>query len=237
MRSSFMSKHHPQDARERERQRQQQANKQAQPSPQAAVEAATKVLDTLKAERERLATRAAELAEATKRLAYSAHGQGDAEASRELSSMRAESLNAAQLLAEHDHAIAEAEARLAQAHQAKARAADAEQAQQLRQAAERFASIGRGLDRLFAQLGDRGVALQEALAEIHRYGSPFPSQQQLHVLGMIALRSSLQSTPWERAVERTAPGERRSFGALCQGWATTIIDHNVKPRLGENEAA
>jgi hypothetical protein len=224
------SKHH--DARSRER----EANKRPQVSP---VEAATKVRDKLKLEREQIATRAAELQEGCKRVAFQAHGMGDAEASRELSSMRAESLNAERLLQEHDHAIAEAEQLLAQAHQAEAKAADAEQARQLRKAVERFASIGRELDRLFAQIGERGVELQQALSEIHQHGSAFPTQQQLSVLGMIALRSSLQSTPWERAVERTSPGERRSFGGLCQGWADTIIEHNVKPRLGEtsNEAA
>jgi DNA repair ATPase RecN len=214
-----------------------QHHRPQQQTPQQQVEAATKVRDKLKAERQQIATKAAELQEACKRIAFAAHGMGDAEASRELTTVRGESLNAERLLAEHDHAIAEAEQRLQQAHQAEAKAADAAQARQLRKAVERFASIGRDLDRLFQQIGERGAALQEALGEIHNYGSPFPTRQQLNVLGMIALRSSLQSTPWERAVERTSPGERRSFGALCAGWRDTIEQSNIRPRLGESEAA
>jgi hypothetical protein len=66
-------------ARDRERQHQREAAKQPQRmTPQQAVEAATKVLDRLKAERAQIATRAAELAEASKRVAFRAHGMHDA---------------------------------------------------------------------------------------------------------------------------------------------------------------
>ena len=205
-----------------------------QPNKEQTVAEAERVIAELERKRQALAERQGELNATRSNLSYSAHAGLDAAAGRELAVSRAQALDAEQQLIEIDAALATAQRRLQQARQAEAREADKAQARELRKAVERFVAIGRDLDRTFAHLADQGAALQAALAEVHRCGSPFPSAQQLDVLGMICVRSALQNSPWQRAVERTAPHERRSFRQLVEGWAAGIEQNAVKPRLGEH---
>lgn len=174
------------------------------------------------------------MAERRKAASYGAHVQHDPESRKQLDAVNAEIGTHASELQSFDDALATARQRLQQAQVAQVKAEVREQARELRKAVERFVAIGRDLDRTFAHLADQGAALQAALAEVHRCGSPFPSAQQLDVLGMICVRSALQNSPWQRAVERTAPHERRSFRQLVEGWAAGIEQNAIRPRLGEH---
>jgi hypothetical protein len=215
------------------------SNKHPNNRPRAATPAeqiaeATRVLDTLKAGRVKLAERAAECAEACKALAYSAHAMHDAEASRDLSAARAEALDVDQRLCEHDHAIVEAERRLQQAHEVEAEAADREEALALRKAVRDFVDAARRVDHALSMLAADGHALIDAHAQMTRLGCQFPSGAQLESLGHISLRAAIMSTPWARTVETVPPGQRsRTFRVLAEGWAANIEANNIRQRLAE----
>jgi hypothetical protein len=210
-----------------------------QPSPAEVVAAAERMLDALKAERVKLAERAAECAESMRRLAFGTHALHDPESSRELNTVRAESIDVDARLREHDVAISEAERRLAAARDAEARAADREAALALRRATRAFVEAGRAVDHALALLARHGHALIDVHSQLARHGTAFPSVAQLESLGHICLRTAIMNTPWARTVEHVAPGQRRSFASPVEGWAANIEQNSIKPRLGEqtNEAA
>jgi hypothetical protein len=196
----------PHDARDRERQHQREATKQQRPqvSPQQQVESAQRMLDTLRAERKRIAARAAELAESCKRTAFAAHGLRDAEASRELSSMRAESLNAEQLLREHDSAIGEAEQRLQAAHQVQASEARKAQIREQQQRSREFRQLGGYIDLHLDHVRRGLLALAEnahVVNKDHRF--VFATHRILSV--------ALAGTPFREAFPVADSGDKRSF--------------------------
>ena len=207
-----------------------------QPNKQTVAEA-ERVIAALERKHTGMAERIAELVATRDRLSFAAHAGLDTAAGRELSTARAQTLDAEQQLIELDAALTTARQHLQQAQLAEAQAEDRKQAIELRKAVERFVTIGLELDRTFAHLAEQGEALQQALVAVHRCGSQFPTTQQLDVLGMLCVRTGLQNSPWQRAVERTAPHERRSFRSLVEGWATGIEQNNIRPRLTNEEAA
>jgi hypothetical protein len=132
-------------------------------------------------------------------------------------------------------AIAEAQARVVAARNAEAQAVDRKNALELRAALKEFISCGESLDEAAAALAEEGMALREALNFMHILGSPFPTHEQLNVLGTNAILTALAATPWKREFRTLQPRERRGFGALVREWAARIEQTNIKPQLGEAE--
>ncbi len=231
-----MSNNTNNSSRDRERTAARQALQNRQPpppTPAQAVEAAQRVLQTLKSERERLAARAAELAESCQRTSFAAHGLHDPEASRELTAMRGESLHAAQILNEHDHAVAEAEARLARAQQAQANAErKAIVAEQLQQCAE-YRKVGPFADKALTDLRRAILALAENSRHV---GRDFR-----HVETMWrTVAISLNGTPFGKFFPQPDANHRRSFSTfvgVVNGWCDSY-EANLRRELamldGEN---
>jgi hypothetical protein len=141
------------------------------------------VLDGLKAEREILATKALANQDVVRRYSFAAHAEHDAEATRQLSAARAESLGIDQRLREHDCAISEAELRLQQAQLVASRAADVDHAKMVRKAAQQFAEAGVRVDQALSALAHAGHSLVETHARLSELGVAFPSGAQLDALG------------------------------------------------------
>jgi hypothetical protein len=210
------------------------SNKQnKQQSAAEEVAEAVRVLDALKDERRALAAKAAELNEATARLAYGTHALHDPSSTKELSAVRADTQNVATQMREHDFAIVTAEQSLAQARQALDAEADVAHAHALRRAVSGFVDAGRRVDHALSLLARDGHALVEAHARLAELGCAFPSGTQLDALGHLCLRSAIMQTPWARSVETVPPNQRRSFRSLIDGWASNIEANNIRPRLGE----
>jgi hypothetical protein len=63
-------------------------------------------------------------------------------------------------------------------------------------------------------------------------GSQSPTWDQLDALGFAALQTAIARTPWARRFRPIAPSERRDFGPLFDGWATTL-ENRLRAKLAE----
>jgi hypothetical protein len=203
-----------------------------------AVAAAEATLAELMERAHLLAQARTELEADRKATAYAAHAQHDAEANKRLGGI-------VDALVRHDadmaalaDAIAEAESRVELAQRARTVAADQANARKVRAQLHRFVKAGREIDGAMAELVEASNAMRQALTQMHILGCKFPSHEQLSVLGDRALRTALMQTAWARYFEGVSPGERKTFTALVEAWAT-MVDNNIRPRLaaGTQEAA
>jgi hypothetical protein len=101
-----------------------------------------------------------------------------------------------------------------------------------------FRKAGHDLDESLRLVAERGRAVADLLAKLHRAtGSQTPSWDQLDALGYSALQTAIARTPWARRFRPIAPSERRDFGPLFSGWAT-VVENRLRPLLTEsNEEA
>jgi hypothetical protein len=200
----------------------------------SAVQKAERVVDDLEAKRAKCIQQGTDLQDERANVALAAHTGGKAERARLHDINGALSVQASEL-ASIDAAIGAAGENLAAARAAEARAVDRKNALELRAALKEFISCGESLDEVAAALAEEGLALREALNRMHILGSPFPSHEQVNVLGTDAILTALAATPWRREFRTLSPRERRTFGALVREWASRIERTNIKPRLGEDE--
>jgi hypothetical protein len=202
----------------------------------AAAPSAEDVLRELMERRGHLLAARDQLDAERKGVSYGALVQHDAEQVKRLNEINAELLHFDADMAALDAAIAEAESRAAQAKRAEAVAIDRQKARRVRVALNKLAMAGRAIDQSLDQLVERSNAMRAALMEIHALGCPFPSHEQLVVLGERALRTGLHQTLWSRYFEIVQPNERKTFAALVQAWEA-VVENNIRPRLEQTEAA
>ena len=208
-------------------------NQSQRPTPQQTVADAEHTIVALE-EKQAALNQQREAADAERsRIAFAAHAQSDPEASRQLAALTEQALRRDREAGDIIAALATAHHRLQQARQAEAKAAEVAQAKELRAAVREFVDAGARVDHALGLLARDGRALTDALRKVHALGCAFPSGEQLDSLGHICLRSSIMQTPWVRSVETVAPGQRRSFRSLVEGWASNIEQNNIRPRLGE----
>jgi hypothetical protein len=205
-----------------------------QQQPADAVAAATAILDRLELDHAKLIDDGRELVQRRQEISFDAH-TGDAAAKKKLDAIVGQIVSHDQQVLSVEAAIAEAQARVIAARNAEAQAVDRKNALELRAALKEFISCGESLDEAAAALAEEGTALREALNLMHILGSPFPTHEQLNVLGTDAMLTALAATPWKREFWTLQPRERRGFGALVREWASRIEQTNIKPRLGEAE--
>jgi chromosome segregation ATPase len=201
---------------------------------ESAVGVAERVLAELEAKRQQCQRQGVELADARAHIALKAH-TGDAEARQRLDQINTTLSQHASELASLDDALRAAGEQVAAARRAAAVVADRAKAKRLRVAVSKFLARGRDLDDLLRELVEAGEALSDSLREVHALQEqPFPTSEQLRVLGELSLRAAIAQTPWRNVCEIVAPGQRRSFRTLIETWASTL-ENSIKLRLGEKQ--
>jgi hypothetical protein len=195
-----------------------------------AVADAEAKLAELQERRTHLLERRAELDTERQSVSYAALAQHDAAANKRLGEI-------ADAISRHDgdlkaldYAIGEADKRLELARRSEAVAIDKQKARRIRVCLNKFMMTGRTLDDALTVLVEASADMKEALSEMHSLGCPYPSHDQLAVLGERALRTGLHQTIWSRYFEIVPPNERKTFVVLVQAWAATV-ENNIRPRL------
>lgn len=201
----------------------------------AEVENATKTLNGLMDQREQLVARSNKIISDRQAISYAAHAGNDKGAKERLRKLNDETLLHSAELESMDAAIAEANSRLAAAQQAETQAADRANAEALRIKLARFKELGFILDDCFADFASAASEMKDVLGQMHQLGAASPSQEQLRVLGALAVKTGLLSGPWSKEFDPIAPNQRKSFKALVAGWSAMIEQNNIAHRLDEQQ--
>jgi hypothetical protein len=194
------------------------------------IEHASALVDQLQDKRAALLSQIEETAILRQAIAFDAH-TGDENARQKLDAINKDSVTHGLELESIDAAIKEAQSRLASAQHVEEIATARANAEALHQLVEAFVTHGSELDAALASMVRESRALRETLSKMHSLGCAFPSHDQLDALGNLALATSLMATPFKRYYEHVAPGERRSFTDLVNGWGQRIEENMVTPRL------
>jgi hypothetical protein len=209
----------------------------SKPNKQTAVSVANaeQMLERFERERADLIERKAALADRRRNAAYDAHATGDAKL---LDGVHRAAAELESRITGLDDAVAEAKRRLEAARQYEAKQADRERAKALRAALKRFCEHGAGVDSALDVLIESCNGMQDALTEMHRCGSSFPSDAQLLSLGGRVLLGALSKTPFRRNFETLPPQERnRTMSMVVRQWSDTV-ERSIAQRLDQtNEAA
>jgi hypothetical protein len=193
------------------------------------VEAAEKIIRDLTEKRARVAARTQEIAEERKPLAIAVHVDGDQKARKRLDTLNAEAATISSELEGLDAAIAEADARLTAAQRVTAENEARANATELLGLCRALSAHGARLDDVMSSLRKEAEAFRGALNEIHARGCNFPSYALADVNARAALLTALMSTPWK--IEHLAPGQRRTFGEIVDGWVSRIEENFVSKHL------
>jgi hypothetical protein len=164
---------------------------------------------------------------------YDALVAKDAKAKSKLDEVQRELANTEFVQSTLTAAIFEAERRLSEMRARVAAAEQTKAAKRRLDLAAKLREIGKKLDAGFT--GEVAHRLFALGTEINRAGSVTPSQQQIHVLGLQALQTSLMGTPWSREFRVLAPSERKTFSSLCDSWADSI-EQNARSFLADEAA-
>ena len=202
------------------------------------VEAAEAAIGNLESKRAALVARGEELATVRASYAFAAHAKGDKAARAKLDQINKETVEHSSELASIDAALKTANERLVEAKQHEAKAVDRERAQAIRAELKNYVEAGRGVHTALCALIEEAGVWASSDKALRNLGVHFPSDQQVRVLGTLALHSSLMQLPpyWNREVGRhLAPTERQDFDALVTKWAATIAASAVTPYLGAEE--
>ena len=203
------------------------------------VEKAIATIKTLEDARQKLIQNQTELADERGRVALGAH-TGDQKARKRLDAINTEVVSYAFEMSSIEAAITEAHARLAAAQAAEAVAADEAKALQLRELNTRFVELGLVVDDAFTDISASIPEMITLLNEMHRLGATSPTNEQLRVLGTIALKTAIQTLPplWVREFDfqLLAPNQKKTFAAVVEGWHS-MIERNVEQRLRSNKEA
>jgi hypothetical protein len=200
---------------------------------QSQVESAQSIVDGLEAKKQQLIERGRELTEERRKISFLAH-TGDAKARAKLDRVIADLAAHGNELASVEDAIIEAKARLNVAAVHASLAADREQALDLRDALLDFCDAGERIDAAFAAIAAAARDFKAAHDRMYALGARTPSYQQIQVLGLLALQTSLMGTPWAREFPHLAPHQRRSFKALVDGWHDQLLP-GIAARIGEEK--
>lgn len=206
---------------------------QAQQSP---VEQAAQAVVDLEAKIAATGERIAANAESRAQLAYAAHADDDRKARKSLAELSDESTKLEHQAEDLTHALAEAKRRHTQATDDERHAGDRVLAERRLELAAGLRQAGQSMDLGFTAA--KAEALWAVIDAVHatRFShdriDPGPTHQQLNVLGLQALETMLMATPWRKAFRHLAPHERRTWSALCDGWAD-MIERSARVELGE----
>jgi len=190
----------------------------------------------LQAKRAACVQRGTELADERANVALDAH-TGNAKARKRLDDINAAIATHASELESFDAAIRAADARLEAARQAAAREQDKLNAEALREVVSRLGERMCKADKHFAAAIDELNAANAELEQVHALGSAFPTQQQLAVNAVMALKTWLRRLPehWHREfIEALPPNQRRTFSAFWSRMQEPL-DASIRQRLGEDE--
>jgi hypothetical protein len=193
-----------------------------------------RIIRELNEKRDRALIRGDEITDERRALAFAAHAENDSAARKRLSTLNLESVTIAAEIETIDAALAEANSRLDACRRAAEIEADQAAARELREVLGEFRKCGRQMEDALAAFVGAAVAFREHLTKIHNLGCDFPSHGLADVNARLAIGTALMQTPWRREFEHLAPGERRTFTQLVDGWAARI-EPGVRRRLGEAE--
>jgi hypothetical protein len=198
------------------------------------IEAAEAIIASLEDKRLHLNARAVELADERSHLAFSAHAEGDKKARSRLDAINGEIITMSSEQASIASAIEVAAERLAVARRAGNLAEDRAQAEELRIVVSRWVECGLIIDDCFTDMNTAAADMKTLLASMHNLGAKTPSHEQVRVLGALALKSALQTTPWAKEFEAIAPNQRRTFATLVTNWRDQLMPH-ILARIGIEE--
>jgi hypothetical protein len=204
------------------------------------IKKAERDLNNLEEQREALFSRAKLLSKQRDHIAFAALTAGDKAAKAKLSDINAEDIGLAANIASVEAALTVARANLATAETAEATAAGQERAKLI---AELNA-------KLKAQLVDADEAFSDAIASVlnartllqdmHALGVTSPTDQQLRINSVAAIKTTLQllPQPWVNDFEfmRLAPSQKKTFKPLATAWHDQIANQ-IAARLPKKDAA
>jgi hypothetical protein len=197
------------------------------------VTEAQAVISSIERKRELAVELGTALADERASVALAAH-TGDAKAAKRLEEIHQAIAVHGSELASLDAALRAAGERLQKARDDVARERDRVQALELRKEIEALGGCGLALDKALALVVEASHELTAVLGRIHRLGASYPTDAQLMTLGHVALVTALGGTPWSNKFEHLAPGQRKTFAALVDGWSEQLA-RNVAERLGETD--
>jgi hypothetical protein len=191
------------------------------------------VIRNLEDKRVALVEHGAELATIRASYAYAAHANADKAARAKLDHINKETAEHSSELASIDAALVTARQKLEAARQHEVEAADRVKATALRAALKRFVEHGVGVDAALDVLIESCNGMAQALTDMHRCGSTFPSDAQLLSLGSRVVIAALSRTTFRREFPAVPPLERnRTMSAIVQQWSDTVERH-IASRLGD----
>jgi flagellar biosynthesis chaperone FliJ len=203
-----------------------------------AVECVQKTLSSLADKQDRAAQRLREIEQERAQIAYAAHAEGDVKAIKRLEQLAHDAAGIAAEALSVETAIAEAHRRLDGAKQNEARAAEQERIKKVREVLVAFVACGNELDEIMRDLAEQGPQMQQLITQLHVLGVSVPSHNQWDVFGYQSLLTALANTIWHHRFEHLPPNQRRSFKALTDGWAATILNSLGEPdQIKEKEDA
>jgi hypothetical protein len=203
--------------------------------PPPTIDAATAAIAALTTKRDVLVDRGKELATIRASVAFKALSEGDAAATAKLDQINKESVVQDHELASIDAALTTARQRLEAAQRHEARIAERAKAEALRAAVKQFCNHAAALDSSLDILVESSIGLEQALVEIHRAGSQFPSDAQLLSLGSRVLLGALSRTTFRREFAAVPPLERnRSMVAIARQWSE-VVERGIQQRLGAEQ--
>jgi hypothetical protein len=200
------------------------------------TEKAETTIRELERKREACVVRGTELADERAAVALDAH-TGNAKAAKRLAEIHSAIAMHGSELASFDAAIKAATERLRQAEAAEARDQDKVSAAALHEVVSRIGERMRKADRCFDVAVQELNAVNTELQQVHALGSAFPTQQQLAVNAVMALKTWLRQLPenWHREfIEALPPNQRRTFAAFWERMQEPL-KASIRQRLGEDE--
>jgi hypothetical protein len=198
------------------------------------TEAAANTVTELESKLADASARAAALHTERRRLSFDAN-TGDDAARKRLDKLNAQSATADLEIENVRSAIEEARRRLADAQRSESAALLAENAAAATKLAGSIAERGRRADAAFANALAELEGLKADIDGLHKLGVTHPRGEQFKVLGGLALMTAVFSLPLKVDRSALAPRERHSFGELCAGWRTGVVNW-AAPFLAKEEA-
>jgi chromosome segregation ATPase len=195
------------------------------------IETAQAAIQRLTNKQQNLVQKTIELSDERSKIAFASHAEGDAKARKRLDQINQEMATMASEHASIESAIEVATERLAAAQRETALAEDRTQAEQLRIVLSRWVELGLTIDDCFIDMNSAAAEMKHLLSTMHQLGAKTPSHEQVRVLGALALKSALQTTPWAKEFETIAPNQRRTFATLVTGWRDQLTPH-IMARIG-----
>jgi chromosome segregation ATPase len=200
-------------------------DKANEPDPVAAansaVTAAQQILDELIAQRGAVTVREKQLTGERAKIAFAAHGAGNAKAKTRLSTIHREFAEIGSEIAGFDAAIEEAKARLAAAKLRVGQEIERQRAREAIARGEAVQAAAAGCDTALRQFLQAYDALDRACAAACGITSR-PSRQVVRVAAKRALIAALTARRLDFDTELLAPNERHTFAEIAQAWHNSI---------------